>query len=324
MDQAVDISFTSGYSIRLAQALNPGNPSKPMRAAAELWHYLCYKHNDALGTQKMEARDGYFYVKFEWWEKITSYSAKTFSEACALLKKAGLIDYKKMYILGSHVSCNHFKLLYPTWELAPNNQHFEKPELNPLPVSDLEVTSSPYNIEENIEERGQGFDQKVETLPPSEPSALGAPQATPASLAPICELVENSLSGVFGVERKSVRPDKKDKPGRQKFAVAQAVVKAWGFKTPKISARLADLVDVWLKAGFTSDQIIEAGNLMKKSGDKYWESATPIQMLGENGLLWYQQNRKNLILKTTPHMKLGDKYYQINPSTGHPIKEIEL
>lgn len=303
MGYPVDTGFTSGYSIGLAQALNPSNPAKPMRAAAELWHYLCYKHNDALGTQKMESRDGYFYVKFEWWERITGYSDRTFTEACSLLKRAGLIDYKKMYILGTHTSCNHFKLLYPTWELAPNNAHFAKPDSNPLRVSGTEPTSGPYNNEDNIEEKEQGF----------EPN--GSKTLTPPAFP-------------LGAERNgkvSVRPNKKEAdPARRPFAVGKTVLKAWGFKAAKIGVPMAKLIKGWLDAGFDDKDIIEAGEMMKKSGDSYWAQATPIQMLTQNAMLWYQQHKQKQTLDDIPHIEIGGRYYEIEPQTGKPIREIKL
>lgn len=123
----------------------------------------------------------------------------------------------------------------------------------------------------------------------------------------------------------SVRPNKKETDSNKKpYAVAQVVLRAWGYKFNKIGAPIAKLFKAWLDAGFTTEQIIEAGNMMKESGEEYWQKATPIQMLTENAMLWYQTNLKKKALEGMPCREIGGKTYRCDPSTGAIIEEVKF
>lgn len=279
----LDIGFTSGYSIGLATALNPKNPSKPMRAAAELWHYLCYKYNDQQTNPKVIARGGFFYIKHEWWERITGYSRKTYCDACDLLAKAGLIEYKKMYILGTHTSVNHFRLLYGDWKLAPDCAFFVKPDLNPLHIPDCEVTSQPYNTKDNTQEEDKVVNPLGSHNPTHQPSAESSKDELDSVQFPFDDPVKE-------VVPTSIRPDKDKNAAarrRQEFAILGDIRKHFGFEKGGDSRLERQLVHDRLSDGWSKAEIIKVVAWLKENKEWY-KDKTLRHCLGKEAFDEYQ------------------------------------
>lgn len=264
------------------------------RCAAMLYNLLLWQSQSEV-VQNYD-RDGWFYLTAKRFEELTSYSANKFTQASDKLVERGLIEKKKTFrhdAIG--VSCTHFRIICADWKSILESPVSQK-------MGEATHRNCETNIKEENKEEREGFTLSAcETTPPAFP--VGAHQS----------------------EKVSVRPNKKEAdPARRPFAVGQAVLKAWGFRTAKIGVPMAKLIKGWLDAGFGEKDIIEAGEMMKKSGDEYWAKATPIQMLTENAMLWYQQHKKKADLSSIPHIKIGDRYYEIDPQTGHPIREIKL
>lgn len=238
--------------------------------------------------------DGYCWYTAEQFEQETSLKKDAFARASKKLEDEGIVVRKVTYIIGTMDRATHFKLV--------RNDGNENTESGSERIS-IESGSEPLSvntIKYNEEER------KCDTaLTPAPPTQF--------------------LIGAERSEKVSVRPNKKEAdPARRPYAVGQAVLKAWGFKTAKIGVPMANLIRGWLDAGFADKDIIEAGQMMKQSGDNYWAQATPIQMLTQNAMLWYQQHKQKKTLDDIPHIKVGDRYYEIEPQTGKPIREIKL
>lgn len=297
MDQQTSLTYTVTMDANLARHVG--------RCAAMLYNILVWQSQSEV-VQNYD-NDGWFYLTAKRFEALTSYSVNKFTQASDKLVECGLIEKKKTFrhdAIG--VSCTHFKVLTTNW-----TDVFEKP------VSQKLGAAAHRNCETNIkeerkEERG-GFTPAVSETHPQ--SSLGsAPK----------EVVEDFPVGAEE-QKVSVRPNKKEAdPAKRCWAVAKQVLEAWGYRAPKVSSVLAGKVKTWLDAGFSPEQIIEAGGMMKENGDEYWKSATPIQMLSENGLLWYQTNRKKILLDKIPHAEMYGKLYQIDPKTGGIVKEIKL
>lgn len=204
--------------------------------------------------------NGWFYCTAAYFEEKTSLHPNTFTKAIKSLVDAGLIECKRMFVkygyLKANRSVNHFRVVQTIDDFLLTRN-----------VSDTHTPCDLNNIKENIKEKSQLTPMASELTSPVFP--VGAHQG-----------------------KISVRPNKKEaNPDRRPYAVGQAVLKAWGFKTAKIGVPMAKLIKGWLDAGFTDKDIIEAGKMMKQSGDEYWQKATPVQMLSSNGLLWYQTRK---------------------------------
>lgn len=265
------------------------------RCAAMLYNLLLWQSQSEV-VENYDA-DGWFYMTAKRFEALTAYSTNKFTQASDKLVECGLIAKKKTFRHDTTgVSCTHFKVLCADWRVIFENPGSQK-------MGEATHRKCETNIiEENKEERGGFTPSAGETTPPSS-FPLGAERS----------------------EKVSVRPNKKEAdPSRRPYAVGQAVLKAWGFKTAKIGVPMAKLIKGWLDAGFADKDIIEAGKMMKESGDSYWAQATPIQMLTQNAMLWYQQHKQKKTLDDIPHIKVGDRYYEIEPQTGKPIREIKL
>lgn len=272
--QPIDVSFTSGYSIGLAMALNPNNPSRPMRAAAELWHLLCWKYDDLSTDPRVAARDGFFYVGAKWFERFTGYDRRTFTEACKTLQQAGLIEYKRMFALGTSTSYNHFKLLYPSWLLAPDNEHFVKgvckasanSDGKRVPVSQWEAGAHSYNKEENIKRTHKDS------------------QPTPARLGVASS--ENA-SPFDDNPKQDVTPLKKNEQGakrRRSFAILGEFYKEFKWKG-KPTQKEAAVLDAALDAGRSVEEIREALRWINQHD--FWGKKEPAQKLSDTALKQY-------------------------------------
>lgn len=299
------LTYTATFDANLARKVG--------LAAAILYNLLLWQSQSDIVANYDP--NGWFYFTAKRFEALTTYSANWFTKASDKLVEIGLVEKKRMFRHDAQgVACLHFRMLQADWKLAFDDFGITQN------VSGTHTKCDLYNIEEKKKKKPEITASS--DFGPCEPSALGASQATPARPAPS---EKEELPFGAGSKRVSVRPNKKEPdPARRPYAVGQTVLQAWGFKSGKIAGPLRDRLNEWLNLGFTAEQIIEAGKLMKQSKDEYWQNATPIQMLSQNGMLWYQAHRKEAILSSTPHVKMGDKYYEIEPSTGRPLKEIEL
>lgn len=299
------ISMTASFDANLARHVG--------LAAAILYNILLWQSQSEV-VENYDP-DGWFYFTAKRFEALTTYSANWFTKASDKLVEVGLVEKKRMFRHDHQgLACLHFRVVQTDWKLAFDDSGLTQNVRGTH-------TKCDYNILEEKKNKKGEITLRDDFSSP-QPSALGASPATPSRPAPI---QNEQLPFGAEYEKVSVRPNKKETdPGRRPFAVGQQVLKAWGYKSARVSAPLANKFKVWLDSGFTPDQIIEAGELMKKSGDKYWETATPIQMVSENGLLWYQEHRKEAILKSVPHTIIGGRYYEIDPQTGRPLKEIKL
>lgn len=241
--------------------------------------------------------DGWFYFTAKRFEALTTYSANWFTKASDKLVEVGLVEKKRMYRHDTNgVSALHFRVAVTDWK-----SHFSDSQLTQN-VSGSHTKCDLYNKEDIIEEKKEITPAGGDFVPPTELS-FGAPKQSVVS----------------------VRPNKKETDSNKKpYAVAQVVLRAWGYKFNKIGAPIAKLFKAWLDAGFTIEQIIEAGNMMKESGEEYWQKATPIQMLTENAMLWYQTNLKKKALEGMPCREIGGKTYRCDPSTGAIIEEVKF
>ena len=223
-------------------------------------------------------------------EEETSLKKRAFDNAAHTLEERGIVERKITYIVGTMERASHFRLI------PQNEQPQSASEALCIESASeaLSVNTMKYN------KRKSKF--ASELTPPLESFPIGAP-----------------------MEVVSVRPNKKETDSNKKpYAVAQVVLRAWGYKFNKIGAPIAKLFKAWLDAGFTTEQIIEAGNMMKESGEEYWQKATPIQMLTENAMLWYQTNLKKKALEGMPCREIGGKTYRCDPSTGAIIEEVKF
>lgn len=269
--------------------------------AAMLYNLLAWQAQTPMAQDYDD--DGWFYCTAEYFEEKTTFNRNTFTKAIKALEDVGLIECQRMYVKygykNTNKSVNHFRVIQRIDEFLCTRN-----------VRGTHTKCEYNNIKEKIKEESQ--------ITPTGDD-LASPQSSTNS-AP-----KEDFSFGADTEKVSIRPSKKETDSSKRpFAVGQQVLKAWGYKSARVSAPLANKFKVWLDSGFTPEQIIEAGELMKKSGDKYWETATPIQMVSENGLLWYQEHRKEAILKSVPYTIIGGRYYEIDPQTGRPIKEIKL
>lgn len=80
---------------------------------------------------------------------------------------------------------------------------------------------------------------------------------------------------------------------RRAYAIANNVRKRLGLKG-SASSQFKDGVKRWLDAGYTEDQIVEAQQMMEKSGNKYLEEANPLSRLAQANMDWYEQQKKNI------------------------------
>lgn len=298
MDQQTSLTYTATFDANLARHVGI--------AAAILYNLLLWTSQSEV-VENYDP-DGWFYFTAKRFERLTTYSANWFTKASDKLVEAGLVEKKRMFRHDHEgLACLHFRIANPNWKTA-----FE----------DFEITQNvrgthtkcDFNIKEEKEKK------KIEITPNGDDFA--SPQSSLGS-APK-EVVEDFPVGAEE-QKVSVRPNKKEAdPAKRCWAVAKQVLEAWGYRAPKVSSVLAGKVKTWLDAGFSPEQIIEAGGMMKENGDEYWKSATPIQMLSENGLLWYQTNRKKILLDKIPHAEMCGKIYQIDPKTGGIVKEIKL
>lgn len=261
--------------------------------AAMLYNLLVWQSQTPMAKDYDE--EGWFYCTADYFEEKTTFNQNTFTKASDILVKAGLIEKQRMYVKKGFKDANrsvtHFRI-------KSRNDDFQLTRN----VSDTHTKCDLYNKEEKIKEKEQ-FTANADELSPSPDFSLGAPK-------------QNVVS---------VRPNKKETDSNKKpYAVAQVVLRAWGYKFNKIGAPIAKLFKAWLDAGFTTEQIIEAGNMMKESGEEYWQKATPIQMLTENAMLWYQTNLKKKALEGMPCREIGGKTYRCDPSTGAIIEEVKF
>lgn len=248
-------------------------------------------------------KDGFCWYTAKDFEMETSLKKDAFAQAVKKLEEAGIIEKKVTYVLGTMERATHFKLTATSIE-PKSESGFDRTSsesgFDPLSVNTIKYNKGDTEIAK----------------------AISSPQSSLGS-APK-EVVEDFPVGAEE-QKVSVRPNKKEAdPAKRCWAVAKQVLEAWGYRAPKVSSVLAGKVKTWLDAGFSPEQIIEAGGMMKENGDEYWKSATPIQMLSENGLLWYQTNRKKILLDKIPHAEMCGKLYQIDPKTGGIVKEIKL
>lgn len=230
-------------------------------------------------------KDGFCWYTAKDFEKETSLGKRAFDNAAHKLEEAGIIERKVTYVIGTMERATHFRLL-------PQNEQTEGAS-EALSMESASEALSVNTIKKYNKERCKCG---TALTPPSEISSLGASQATPARPAPM----EKETPFSFGADAKetvavSVRPDKAAAENAaaqaRPYAVSKAVLQGWGYQISKVGAPLAKLVKSWVDAGFKTEEIIEAGKMMKESGDEYWQKATPTQMLSSNGLLWYQTRK---------------------------------
>lgn len=241
-------------------------------------------------SRSTKREDGFCWYTAKQFEEETSLKKRAFDNAAHTLGERGIVERKITYIVGTMERASHFRLI-------PQNEQTQSAS-EALCIESaseaLSVNTMKYN------KRKSKF--ASELTPPPENFPIGAP-----------------------MEVVSVRPNKKETDSNKKpYAVAQVVLRAWGYKFNKIGAPIAKLFKAWLDAGFTTEQIIEAGNMMKESGEEYWQKATPIQMLTENAMLWYQTNLKKKALEGMPCREIGGKTYRCDPSTGAIIEEVKF
>lgn len=241
-------------------------------------------------SRSTKREDGFCWYTAKQFEEETSLKKRAFDNAAHTLEERGIVERKITYIVGTMERASHFRLI-------PQNEQTQSAS-EALCIESaseaLSVNTMKYN------KRKSKF--ASELTPPPENFPIGAP-----------------------MEVVSVRPNKKETDSNKKpYAVAQVVLRAWGYKFNKIGAPIAKLFKAWLDAGFTTEQIIEAGNMMKESGEEYWQKATPIQMLTENAMLWYQTNLKKKALEGMPCREIGGKTYRCDPSTGAIIEEVKF
>lgn len=241
-------------------------------------------------SRSTKREDGFCWYTAKQFEEETSLKKRAFDNAAHKLEERGIVERKITYIVGTMERASHFRLI-------PQNEQTQSAS-EALCIESaseaLSVNTMKYN------KRKSKF--ASELTPPPENFPIGAP-----------------------MEVVSVRPNKKETDSNKKpYAVAQVVLRAWGYKFNKIGAPIAKLFKAWLDAGFTTEQIIEAGNMMKESGEEYWQKATPIQMLTENAMLWYQTNLKKKALEGMPCREIGGKTYRCDPSTGAIIEEVKF
>lgn len=241
-------------------------------------------------SRSTKRKDGFCWYTAKQFEEETSLKKRAFDNAAHKLEERGIVERKITYIAGTMERASHFRLI-------PQNEQIQSAS-EALCIESaseaLSVNTMKYN------KRKSKF--ASELTPPPENFPIGAP-----------------------MEVVSVRPNKKETDSNKKpYAVAQVVLRAWGYKFNKIGAPIAKLFKAWLDAGFTTEQIIEAGNMMKESGEEYWQKATPIQMLTENAMLWYQTNLKKKALEGMPCREIGGKTYRCDPSTGAIIEEVKF
>lgn len=241
-------------------------------------------------SRSTKREDGFCWYTAKQFEEETSLKKRAFDNAAHTLEERGIVERKITYIVGTMERASHFRLI-------PQNEQTQSAS-EALCIESaseaLSVNTMKYN------KRKSKF--ASELTPPPENFPIGAP-----------------------MEVVSVRPNKKETDSNKKpYAVAQVVLRAWGYKFNKIGAPIAKLFKAWLDAGFTTEQIIEAGNMMKESGEEYWQKATPIQMLTENAMLWYQTNLKKKAIEGMPCREIGGKTYRCDPSTGAIIEEVKF
>lgn len=285
MNQHPQLTYTVTMDARLAREVGV--------TAAMLYNLLAWQAQTPM--VKDYDPDGWFYCTAAYFEEKTSLHPNTFTKAINALVDAGLIERKRMFVKYGYKeanrSVNHFRVIQTIDDFLLTRN-----------VSVTHKSCELNNIEEKIKEENE--------ITP-----------TAGDLQPLTQFPV----GAERSEKVSVRPNKKETdPARRPFAVGKTVLQAWGFKTAKIGVPMAKLIKAWLDAGFTDKDIIEAGQMMKQSGDSYWAKATPIQMLTQNAMLWYQQHKQKQTLDDIPHIKIGDRYYEIEPQTGKPIREIKL
>lgn len=242
-------------------------------------------------SRSTKREDGFCWYTAKQFEEETSLKKRAFDNAAHTLEERGIVERKITYIVGTMERASHFRLI------PQNEQPQSASEALCIESASeaLSVNTMKYN------KRKSKF--ASELTPPLENFPIGAPK-------------QNVVS---------VRPNKKETDSNKKpYAVAQVVLRAWGYKFNKIGAPIAKLFKAWLDAGFTTEQIIEAGNMMKESGEEYWQKATPIQMLTENAMLWYQTNLKKKALEGMPCREIGGKTYRCDPSTGAIIEEVKF
>lgn len=241
-------------------------------------------------SRSTKREDGFCWYTAKQFEEETSLKKRAFDNAAHTLEERGIVERKITYIVGTMERASHFRLI-------PQNEQ-------PQSASEaLSIESASEALSVNTMKYNKRKSKFVNELtPPPESFPIGAP-----------------------MEVVSVRPNKKETDSNKKpYAVAQVVLRAWGYKFNKIGAPIAKLFKAWLDAGFTTEQIIEAGNMMKESGEEYWQKATPIQMLTENAMLWYQTNLKKKALEGMPCREIGGKTYRCDPSTGAIIEEVKF
>lgn len=241
-------------------------------------------------SRSTKREDGFCWYTAKQFEEETSLKKRAFDNAAHTLEERGIVERKITYIVGAMERASHFRLI-------PQNEQ-------PQSASEaLCIESASEALSVNTMKYNKGKSKFASELtPPPENFPIGAP-----------------------MEVVSVRPNKKETDSNKKpYAVAQVVLRAWGYKFNKIGAPIAKLFKAWLDAGFTTEQIIEAGNMMKESGEEYWQKATPIQMLTENAMLWYQTNLKKKALEGMPCREIGGKTYRCDPSTGAIIEEVKF
>ena len=291
-----ELTYTVTMDARLA--------NKVGIAAALLYNLLAWQAQTPM-AQDYDP-DGWFYCTSAYFSEKTSLHPNTFTKAIKALESVGLIECRRMFVKygykNANKSVNHFRVIQTIDDFLLTQK-----VRGPHTECDLNIK------EENIKEESQITPNGDDFASPQ--NSLGsAPK----------EVVEDFPVGAEE-QKVSVRPNKKEAdPAKRCWAVAKQVLEAWGYRAPKVSSVLAGKVKTWLDAGFSPEQIIEAGSMMKENGDEYWKSATPIQMLSENGLLWYQTNRKKILLDKIPHAEMCGKLYQIDPKTGGIVKEIKL
>lgn len=277
--ELIDKAITVSYNAALARLTSI--------AAATLYNRLCQ-----WTRFKKDLDDGWVYYTAANYAFDTNFSKNTFTKAYKELVDAGLVEQKTTYIRLTRIKACHFRITAK----SPRDLYLEtkrEDSTNHKNEQDRPHKNAK-SIYTEVHTEGREDFPLVGKSAPSEHLALDASQASPARLAP----KEKEASLPFGANPKevvSVRPDKvaaeaASAQGRP-YAVAKAVLQGWGYQVPKIGAPLAKLVKLWIEAGVKTEEIIEAGKLMKESGDEYWQKATPTQMLSSNGLLWYQTRK---------------------------------
>lgn len=90
----------------------------------------------------------------------------------------------------------------------------------------------------------------------------------------------------------NVKDNADERARRRAYAVANDVRKRLGLKGQASSA-FKQGVERWVNAGYSAEQIVEAQQMMAKSGDKYLEEASPLARLAQSNMDWYEQHRES-------------------------------